>query len=46
MILKLLKNLTLALLLDAGTAPAFNTEDTSPATIAPQSCALPVPGAE
>jgi hypothetical protein len=40
MILKLFKNLILALLLDAAGAPVFKAEET------PQSCTLPVPGVE
>jgi len=43
MIFNLLKNLLIALLLDAGAALAFDIESAEPAVATvPQSCALPV----
>ena len=47
MIFNLLKNLLIALLLDAGAALAFDIDGAEPAVAAvPQSCALPVVATE
>lgn len=46
MILKLFKNLMLALLLDAGAALAFHGDQVRTARLPTQSCALPLPGSD
>ena len=47
MILNLLKNLIMALLLDAGAAFAFHADGPAPAAApAPQSCLVPLPAVD